>query len=328
MIPSKLRKTQFISCTLTTLTTIREIMKAIFKLAGVIALPVVLSGCAAVGSVAVQLAAEAVGSYDSTSPWVETKHGDTLAVIQKYNGRSDKSAIDEFGFTCKTYRDKPVDASNVELSLHWSVNAHPVDSISGYESKSFKDKEAVNEIYKLASAGNDIELDIYRATFTFKGETNSEVLKSFVQNCIEVSQNLYSTEQVRIKDAQKRREERSLERFADIEKRMAKAGISGGNIRTYNRLESAVGDIKDGTTKAGDTIWFLHHSNYTVAQQIGGGYLVTSKYNNLSFLVYSDRQAFEGDAITDISNILHYKGVTSYTTVIGGTKQAVIFKAL
>ena len=92
-------------------------------------------------------------------------------------------------------------------------------------------------------------------------------------------------------------------------------------------LLDVVLEIKKGKVEVNKyfNVKCCRHAGYRVTQPIAGGYrLTTEHYKGLPILLKTNKTMFEGNKAGKGLGWLRYDGVSTYTTVTGATKQAVL----
>ena len=107
-------------------------------------------------------------------------------------------------------------------------------------------------------------------------------------------------------------------------------GLNPAEIRYFyqpHTLLDVVLEIRKGKVEVSKhfNVKCCSHVGYKVAQPIEGGYrLTTEHYKGLPILLKTNKTMFEGNKVGGGLGWLRYDGVSSYTTVTGAAKQAVL----
>jgi hypothetical protein len=172
---------------------------------------------------------------------------------------------------------------------------------------------------------------------------NPEALKEFHELCIERSTDFYE-KILAAKKAQEKEEKREKELFQSAFKAKGIKSAFPFKVTT----SSIVSRIKDGSLAKNGAIMLKgrllngysngtkHYKDaaepYKMSQPIDGGYMFRSDWDNytIPLIIYTDKTCFEGQSLFHCfgESILQFKEVSSYTTVIGASKQMIVLKAL
>jgi hypothetical protein len=141
-------------------------------------------------------------------------------------------------------------------------------------------------------------------------------------------ENKYKKEQSANKQAYNAELERKKEEKIILSQWAKIHGISKFGYLSTVSLNVLNRDVRNRSLKNGEYIPLDSSGSYHIKQAIEGGYLFLGNDRQLPIIVKTNKQAFEGEGILKITQIIKYIGVDNYINILGVNRQAIFVEAL